>query len=569
MVLPNSRPLACIAAILLLAPPFHSIAQDTALIAFRYFPLPILSMVRDKDGTIWFNTDKDLYRLEDNGFKWEKKLDERKTLVLKEGKLENFTALWDKRGKVINPPWDTAWASRLHAQGKELFSATDEHGVTWVTSGEGFYGFKITPFLKRSLSGHSLRGIYSCGNDLYVNSYSGLFRNDTLLTEKIYSSGNSLCIGKGELYIASRHILRLDMSRGQFSLLPYGRSLNAPDGEFTYLHPSENGTFWAGHTKGLFRIANDSIFGTRFYQPIEYISSDDNLLYIAGKQGISIGNGQSFAPLQAFPALPYNAIQKIGDTWWGCSADGIWKWKEGDKKAVKCFPDLPLGRLETYGILRDGSGCYWVSSASGLHRFREDNPTVESYLSSVEFNKRSFAAIRDSFYFGSVNGLFSFNPLAFPPIADSQVGPTKRQTPVYLLAAALLLSVATAFVFYRKWRNTKFRLEGMELDQLNMEPDPFLADLEKHIWENIPTVTVASLSQFSGLSERAFYRFLQDNYQIKPGNMIRDIKLKKMQQLCAEYPDISREQLANALGYSISNIVRLQGELGKLRGIGE
>jgi AraC-like DNA-binding protein len=112
-------------------------------------------------------------------------------------------------------------------------------------------------------------------------------------------------------------------------------------------------------------------------------------------------------------------------------------------------------------------------------------------------------------------------------------------------------------------------LESIQLDQLNKEPDPFLADLETYIWNNIPTVTVASLSEFSGLSERAFYRFLQENYQIKPGTMIRDIKLKKMQQLCTEYPDISREQLANALGYSISNIIRLQGESSKLRDIEE
>jgi AraC-like DNA-binding protein len=153
---------------------------------------------------------------------------------------------------------------------------------------------------------------------------------------------------------------------------------------------------------------------------------------------------------------------------------------------------------------------------------------------------------------------------------EAQVAaPAQRHTPVYLLAAALLLSVAAASVFYRKWRNTQLRLESMQLDQLNKEPDPFLADLETYIWNNIPTVTVASLSEFSGLSERAFYRFLQEHYQIKPGTMIRDIKLKKMQQLCTEYPDISREQLANALGYSISNIVRLQGELGKLRDIGE
>jgi hypothetical protein len=44
---------------------------------------------------------------------------------------------------------------------------------------------------------------------------------------------------------------------------PTATPSRTPTGEFTYIHPTENGTIWAG-TSGLFRIANDSVVGTRF-----------------------------------------------------------------------------------------------------------------------------------------------------------------------------------------------------------------------------------------------------------------------------------------------------------------
>lgn len=560
--------LAFIATILLPGLLHNGIAQDTNLVAFRYFPLPIVSMVCDYNGLIWFNTNEDLYRLEEKSFKWEKKLNERMTLVLKEGKLEAYTALWGGEGKVLNPPWDTTWASRLHSSNNKYFTAADKRGITWVTNGEGFYGFKITPYLKRSLLGHSLRGIYLCGNDLYINSYSGLFKNGTLLPErKIYSSGNTLCVDTNDLWIASRHILRWNTSQNRLLKLPYRNPSRIPIGEFTYIHQTKNGDIWAGGTSGLFRIVNDSVVETDFTQPVEYIYSQDTSIVLACKFGIYIGNGKSFAALKAFPAITFNSIQKIDDSWWGCSKNGIWECKEGDKHAKQWFSDLPFSKLETYGILRDKNGYFWVSSSSGLHRLRRNIPVVESFLANVEFNKRSFASVRDSFYFGSVNGLVLFNPLAFPPL-DIQKVPVKPYTSILLLISALLLSGVVTSFFYMRWRKVQLQLENVQMNQLSKEPEPFLTDLETYIWNNIQTVTVISLSEFSGLSERAFYRFLRENYQTKPGILIRNVKMKKMQQLCDEYPDISRDKLAYELGYSVSNVIRIQTELEKSRSPG-
>jgi AraC-like DNA-binding protein len=132
----------------------------------------------------------------------------------------------------------------------------------------------------------------------------------------------------------------------------------------------------------------------------------------------------------------------------------------------------------------------------------------------------------------------------------------------YLVSWFTVLFLLTLGIYYySKWKSSQLQLENVQLDILNHEPDPFLTNLENYIRQHISTVTVANLSEFSGLTERALYRFLQDNYQMTPGDLIRNIKTQRMNEIIQENPDISRKELARELGYSLSSVFRILSEL--------
>ena len=299
---------------------------------------------------------------------------------------------------------------------------------------------------------------------------------------------------------------------------------------------------------------------------MEYLSADGDALYIATEKGIFRYGTDGCQRLSQFPEQVFNFIEKIGDTWWAASERGIWYWKGGHTPAEPLFPGEPLAQTETYAILRDKAGYFWASSVGGLYRFRPELGYYEHYLRKLEFNKRSFAAIQDTFYFGGTNGLVSFDPLAFAPMPA--VSAPSQKPPSRPLAAGLLaILFGTAFFFYRKWKKAEQILKATDAPALPEALPPvantLTAKLEQHILQNIATVTVESLSAFAGMSERTLYRLLRETYAITPGDLIREVKVKRIQELMDQSPGMSREELARLVGYSPTNLSRILNDLEK------
>ncbi|MEY4107079.1 MAG: hypothetical protein RL181_1421 [Bacteroidota bacterium] len=200
-----------------------------------------------------------------------------------------------------------------------------------------------------------------------------------------------------------------------------------------------------------------------------------------------------------------------------------------------------------------------MSTISGLIRFLPGNDAYELFFPNKEFNARSLAAIGDTLYFGTVNGLVQFNPLYLPRgNSQERVSPYFNSRKIaFLLAGALVLSSLVILFLFRRWKRAERALLEEAGAPNNPQPVDLVANLEAYIEANLPMVTVESLCQHSGLSLKSLYRILESNHGLKPGDLIRNIKLRRIRETLAEDPNIDREALANRVGYSVQHINRL------------
>jgi len=107
---------------------------------------------------------------------------------------------------------------------------------------------------------------------------------------------------------------------------------------------------------------------------------------------------------------------KKGRVWIGAYYDGLWQYDEDSRKLQAYHIKDGLASENVLGLLQDDEGLLWLSTAKGLCSFDPDNKYFRTYttsdgLPSNDFNYNSF--FRDSqgkLFFGSYNGLVSFNP---------------------------------------------------------------------------------------------------------------------------------------------------------------
>ncbi len=114
----------------------------------------------------------------------------------------------------------------------------------------------------------------------------------------------------------------------------------------------------------------------------------------------------------------FNRIYMDTDsTLWFCSEDkGIYRYDRIADTLAGYSYRQGLPRCTYYGMLDDGNGSLWLSSNSGIIRYRPDSASVQVYtiengLQSNQFNYKSSMKSSDGkFWFGGINGFNSFYP---------------------------------------------------------------------------------------------------------------------------------------------------------------
>jgi signal transduction histidine kinase/ligand-binding sensor domain-containing protein len=154
---------------------------------------------------------------------------------------------------------------------------------------------------------------------------------------------------------------------------------------------TRDGALWFGALQGLTRLEDDQFteFTTAEGLPNNDIrnlyEASDGTLWIATMGGLASYKDGKFTTYSEFPAVQVRSIYEDADgaLWFGTYDEGIFRYKNGEFKAIK----LKDGLFDqgAFQILEDDFGRFWIASNRGIYRVerRQLNDFADRKISSV------------------------------------------------------------------------------------------------------------------------------------------------------------------------------------------
>jgi hypothetical protein len=533
---------------------FRLTGQDTSVIQTIIFPQSIRSMANDQNGLIFIETSVGLFQFDGEKSRLIDPEYKKGTLVFRNGKLTNQQSYLNaKIGFVGDGEKNLIWLPFLPKQSSNvIYHAKGKNGRQFLGVGNNIYEVSIKNQFKINLKGISTRNISWIDSNLYVNTYDGIFKNgvqilpnipfaDAILYDKLYSS----------VYFSfNSSILQLNLNDQSYSIKDYSYDIGN-DNYISKIIKFQDKLF-VGTRKGLAQL-----------NPFSQVSKDldvnditiiDNVMYISTRRGTYQFDGKKIKKCEFFPDVNTNLVTKIGLFFWVLTSDGLFKYDTKFKSLEKIILNDKLPSLECNAIQKDNNGFYWVSTTSGLYRFRNLNEQKEVYFPEIEFNKRSNYNHEGIFYFGSLNGIYSFDPLDFPDLKINYFSFLANLKGLLLILMLLVISILI-FIVYKRKPIFKLPADSTLVNSLDYrEKDKVLLDLGTFILNNLHSVTVEDLIDYSGMNKRIFYKYIEQNYNVLPSNIINTIKLLKAKSLKRGNPGLPMETIARHVGYSLSHL---------------
>ena len=212
------------------------------------------------------------------------------------------------------------------------------------------------------------------------------------------------------------------------------RTDNIPGDDIFALNSTEPNQVWVGTTNGLCTYDKKTgkftrVEGRLGYTNIYHLLKDkDNVLWIGGNgSGVFIQDieNDNFAHLSKFVKdtsayIPGSVIdiQQTSDGlfWIGTQTEGMFKLDTKNWSIERFSMENGLPDNTIYAIVEDDNQNLWLTTNNGLVQFnRKENSfrifTIEDGLPNNQFNfKSGYRHTNGDIYFGTVNGMISFNP---------------------------------------------------------------------------------------------------------------------------------------------------------------
>ena len=523
----------------------HLSASDTLLVGIKDFGTPIRSMVQNEEGEIFIQLGNQVFKfINEKLVKTNLKISADDEIFLQNGKFTSINTLIKSKVKIQHSQnHDFNWNKYLAKTGTENVGICfkDRQNNYWVSNGSKFlYKFIITDFFERDLKQFSIRGILMEGTDLYVNSYSGFFKNGVKIGPDILSGGSNIFKKDNKLYLAGiRNLYTLDLITNEFNLI-FQDSLSKSIGEISCVFYFEN-KWWLGGSNGLFHLINkDKLAPTPVSDMVNNFKLIENKLYILGSESVFIFENGQFSKIRSFPSnMKYNDLVKSNKHYFMATSKGLFKFDSVKGKLINCFQNTSYENKEIFSLALDEFNFLWVGSKVGLIRLNTVNESFDLFLKDLEFNKRSSFNKDNKFYFGTTDGYITFSPKSFFSSEwTSKYEFIKENSLVlykYLLGFALVIILILVIYINKK---PKIR----EIIQPPVRIDPDLTEemahegvgkynmnnIEYYIIEHIDNINVDKLREDSGLTKNVFYKVFNQYYDITPKALIEIIREERM-----------------------------------------
>ena len=282
-------------------------ASDTLLIDLITLPYNINTIANDSAGTIWLTGARGLqyYDFEERVF------------VTTDPSIKDH--IYTDQGRVVryirseeelSYPWNNydSWLPHLPPGFTRVSAAKDKFGHHWVATGTHLFIFSMEEHFQQILPNYSTRGICQNGEDLYVQTYSGIIKNGRLMFEQPYFGLGEVKKFGESLYFAWGGLFRYNLSTQTPEHFMFGRARTLEGGNYLLspkplevqnLHQVQD-TIWLGTNFGLGYIENDSVVMVSNYPDVQDV--------IPFRGGLMIAGSQLLKPLK-FP-MPHHQLSE-------------------------------------------------------------------------------------------------------------------------------------------------------------------------------------------------------------------------------------------------------------------
>lgn len=350
----------------------------------------------------------------------------------------------------------------------------DQYGKIWIgTEDAGLNRFdpvtgEFWNIPQKNLSHYNIHGILPLDDELWVGTFEhGLDILDIQTGRRLrhYESSNTRSLNSDfiiDIFKSSEGTIYLLTSSGIYSYEPLHDDFVPVPGlpenhHYAYIAEDQKGIIWLGtYWDGLYR------YNPKKNQVRAFTHKNDDSYSISS----NVING---------------IFSDSAERLWVTTENGLnlYDPKTGNFRKFTTHDGLPSN--VTYSILEDQNGILWISTSNGLVKFDVDKEEMKTYttvngLISDQFNYSSaFQTPEGQMYFGSVDGMISFNPQNFTennassPVLFTDIQINNKKVPVNSPGSPLDKSINFQKEIVLNHRQSSFSLEFTNLSYSSSE----------------------------------------------------------------------------------------------------